>query len=115
MTHTASLFDPFRALPAAERNRQLDAYLAFLRERDGEPDMQARTLSERERFFDALNQAPHRSSIEVDAEAFADGLAGSAVTDPRLVWLLVAAKANRGERYGVDLALVLGDDRILVV
>ena len=109
MTHTASLFDPFRALPTAERNRQLDAYLAFLRERDGEPDMQARTLSERERFFDALDQAPYRSSIEIDAKAFADGLAGSAVTDPRLVWLLVAAKANRGERYGVDLALDKGD------
>jgi hypothetical protein len=109
MTHIATIFDPFRPLPTAERSRQLDAYLAFLRERDGEPDMQARTLSERERFFDALDQAPHRSSIEIDANAFADGLAGAAVTDRRLVWLLAAAKANRGERYGVDLVLDKGD------
>ena len=42
--------DPFTALPREERAPRLDAYPAFLRERDGEPNLERRTLAERERF-----------------------------------------------------------------
>jgi hypothetical protein len=103
---TPMLFDPFQSQPADERTRQLAAYLAFLERRDGLADRAARTLTTRDRFFEALDAQPLRSKLVVDAEAFREALHGPIGTaDRRLLWLLVAAKANRGERYGVERML----------
>lgn len=103
------LFDPFRPLAPPERDRQLDAYLAFLERRDGDADREARTLAARDRFFADLQAHPVVSSIPIDRLAFEAGLRGEPVPeDRRLWWLLVAAKANRGERYGVELSLERG-------
>jgi hypothetical protein len=105
-------FDPLAVLPDAERHRRLDAYLDFLRARDGEPDLPQRRLSHREAFFQELAARPVQWTGPLDRRRFHEHLARRATPDldRKLVWLLAAAKSNRAEHYGVTLDLSLRGD-----
>lgn len=86
-------------------------YLAFLVARDGEPDLLRHTLSRREAFFDRLAHEPVESRHRVDRETFLRNLARrrpEAGLDERMLWLLVTAKANQAERFGVGLCELYG-------
>jgi hypothetical protein len=86
-------------------------YLAFLAERDGEPDLLRRTLSRREAFFDRLAREPVRAAVTIDRGTYLRNLARrrpEADLDDRMLWLLATAKANQAERFGVGLAELYG-------
>jgi hypothetical protein len=105
-------FDPLAPLSATERKQRLDAYLDFLRNRDGEPNVDRRTLSRREAWLHELEQKPVRYKGKLDRSAFYANLTkrpGPDV-DPKILWLLATAKANRAEHYGVTLDLELHGD-----
>lgn len=97
-------FDPFRVLSAGERRRQMDAYLAHLRERDGEMDFPGRTLSRREGWVATLERDRIEWGGAVDTDAFYQHLfnVASPALDERGVWLVAAAKANQMESWGVE-------------
>ena len=100
-------FDPFAVLTHEERERHLSAYGRFLAERDGEPDVERRVLPRREAWFAELESKPVAWRGEIDREGFSLQQRGerSAPLDARTVWLVAIAKANEGERYGVDIEL----------
>lgn len=100
-------FQPFRILGPSERVRHLEAYLEFLRERDGAIDTDACTLAKRESYFRHLEAKPVEWEGDTDAAGFHLHFRGiaSPEIDPRTVWLLAAAKANVGEAYGVEVEL----------
>lgn len=88
-----------------------EGYLRFLAERDGTPDLGRRTLSRREAFFGALAEAPVRSDTPIDRAAYLRNLdrrRPEPGLDPRLLWLLAAARANQAERFGVGLGELYG-------
>jgi len=100
-------FDPFRILDDEQRRRHLAGYLRHLEERNGTPDLAARTLSRRERAFREIEVKPVEWEGEVDQYGFFAHFFGSArpTIDARTLWLVAIAKANEGESYGVDLEL----------
>jgi hypothetical protein len=100
-------FNPFRVLTSEDRNLHLDAYLRFLRERDGEPDMDAFTLSRREAFFRDLDAKPVRWKGYFDEGGFLQHMrgTGSPPLSPRTAFVVAAAKSNIGESYGVEVEL----------
>jgi hypothetical protein len=98
-------FDPFRNLSAEERKQQLDSYLSYLKAHDGERDLKNKTLSVREaRFQKFYAELDKNKSTGIPLGNINDYLDSTppANTDPRLLWLLINAKANRGEKYGAD-------------
>ncbi len=100
-------FDPFRAQTQEARERHLAAYLHFLEQRDGAVDVERRKLSIRECYFEDLQRDPVKSSVDLDRVTFERNLmsAGTSNLDRRMAWLVVAAKANVGEAYGVEREL----------
>jgi hypothetical protein len=106
MHHTSRL-DPYRLLTEEEREAHLDACVRFLAERDGEPDIAARTLSAREARMRHYEENPVVWDGALDRDAFAQAFAGSRTValDARGEWALAAAKSNEGETYGVELEL----------
>jgi hypothetical protein len=107
MQDASRSFNPFRVLSEQERAAHLDAYLRFLTEREGEVDLPARTMSRREARMQALEQDSVIWTGEVDHAGFQRSMARRRVNrlDPRTQWILAAAKANEGERYGVELEI----------
>ncbi len=106
----ARLFTP---LPAAQRRRIADDFIAFALARDGDPDVRRRTLTRREAFFAALAGQPTPSwdGPPIDAAEFARGHRGSrslAEAPPLLAWLVKVARANEGEGWGVEYLLDRG-------
>lgn len=88
-----------------------DGYLAFLRARDGEPDLGRHTLSRREALFAELERTPVRSARPLDRAAYLRNLRRTRPEpglDERVLWLLASAKANQAERFGVGLAELYG-------
>ncbi len=104
---------PLVPLPRRERERKLALYLEFLRRRDGVPDRAARRLSKREPFFEDLARDPVLWQADLDRAAFEHYLRARppADLDPRLLWLLAAAKANRGERWAIERELARREAR----
>lgn len=103
----------FTALPAAARRALGERYLAFVRERDGEPDLAHRTLARRESWFTALRAkpAPVFGGERIDAAAFKEWHLGNRPlrdASPLVVWLVGIARANEGEEWGVDYLLDRG-------
>ncbi len=101
----ATILDPFRVLDPSEREQQLAAYLGYLRETDGDPDIANRTLSKRDdRFaeFERKLRAEKSASVPLDGIDAYMGARPPDTLDKRWLWLLIAAKANRGEKYGAD-------------
>jgi len=104
MSESGRRFDPFRKLDEVERKEHLASYLEFLRKLDGEVDVEARTLSRRELRFEALGEKRPESSADSDLGIIREqlGVAVRRPVDRRTAWLVVAAKANTGESYGVE-------------
>jgi hypothetical protein len=103
----------FTALAPAARVRLGDEYLAFVAERDGEPDLGRRTLSRREAWFTELAQGgmPPWEGGAIDPQAFAAWHRGDRPlrdAPPLAVWLVAIARANEGEGWGVDYLLDRG-------
>ncbi len=100
----------FRPLPDALRRDAADAYLQYLKARDGRIDLASRTLSSREPFFVRLAEDPVHAPAGIDAATFHRNHARS---DPEpglsreLLWLLAVAKANRTECYGMEEHIVV--------
>lgn len=95
----------FAPMSPAERVGWAPRYLAWLRARDGVPELETRRLPRREVFFTAFDgvMEPH-----VDAEAFGRNVRRKRPEpglDTRTLWALAVAKVNRAERYGVELKL----------
>ena len=107
MSTTRRRFDPFRVLSDTERRRHLAGYLRHLEQRNGTPDLAARTLSRREAAFAELERKPVAWEGEVDHAGFFAHLEsrGRPPIDARTLWLVAIAKANEGESYGVDIEL----------
>jgi hypothetical protein len=106
----ARLFTP---LPAAARRTLGEAYLRFVRERDGEPDLTRRTLARREAWFGALRRRPlpDWTGERIDPAAFKRWHLGEQPlrdATPLVVWLVAIARANEGEEWGVDYLLDRG-------
>ena len=88
-----------------------DGYLAFLEARDGEPDFERHVLSRREAFFARLRRDAVRSRLPIDRATYLRNLARRRPEpglDDRTLWLVVTAKANQAERFGVGLAELYG-------
>ncbi len=104
-------FDPFRVLGRDDRQRHLANYLRFLEQNDGRLDRRDMALSRRELYFDELLRKPVEWAGDVDFEALHDhlgryfGSSSGAELDRRTAWLVVVAKANTGEAYGVGREL----------
>ena len=109
------MLDPrlFTPLPADQRRRIADDFVAFALRRDGTPDLHTRTLAQREAFFAELRAvpAPHWDGPPIDPADFArwhratDSLSGA---PPLVAWLVKVARANEGEGWGVDYLLDRG-------
>jgi hypothetical protein len=109
------MLDPrlFTALPAAERRALGESYLAFVRERDGEPDLERRTLARREAWFAELRRRPlpEWTGERIDAGDFKRWHLGQRPlrdASPLCNWLVSIARANEGEEWGVDYLLDRG-------
>ena len=100
----------FEPMTRAEQAAFRKAYLAYLRDRDGIPDMQTQRFDVRERFFAELDAAPNCwvGTPPVNQAVF-DRNHASRAPDPHLdavtLWALATAKTNRAERYGVEYAI----------
>jgi len=106
----ARLFTP---LPATQRRRIADDFIAFALARDGDPDLRGRTLARREAFFGRLaaEPAPAWDGPPIDAAEFARWHRGGrplAEAPPLVAWLVKVARANEGEGWGVDYLLDRG-------
>jgi len=97
-------FDPFQPLADAERQRQRAAYLAHLRQRDGEIDFPRRRLPRREERMRELEANPLEWRGEMDRDAFYQYFhrVGKPEVDAKTLWLVAIAAANEGERFGAD-------------
>lgn len=97
-------------MTADERRRFVPAYLAYLRNRDGTPDLAARRFDIRERFFTEIDASPRRwvGALPVDQSVF-DRNHAARQPEPGLdrftLWALATARTNRAERFGVELAI----------
>jgi hypothetical protein len=106
----ARLFTP---LPAEQRRRMADDFIAFALQRDGEPDVRGRTLSNREVFFRQLRDRPKPlwDGEPIDQEEFTAWHRGGrrlSEAPPLLGWLVRVARANEGEGWGVNYLLDRG-------
>src|SRR5262245_1546489 len=109
------MLDPrlFMPLPADERRLLGERYLAFVRERDGEPDLAHRTLARREAWFGevARRTPPAWTGERIDPDAFKRWHLGERKlrdATPLTIWLVAIARANEGEEWGVDYLLDRG-------
>ncbi len=85
-----------------------EQFLIHLRERDGELDHQARTLSRREAELKRRERSGVRSRMRIDAELFRSAYGKRRMdprTDERLAWLMLLAKLERGEKLVAERRL----------
>lgn len=104
-TSARTVLDPFQILSAAEKEQQIDAYLRYLEEADGFRSIPNKTLSKRdERFAEFERKLETETSGSVPLDEIYQYMHSTPPDslDKRLLWLLIAAKANRGEKYGAD-------------
>lgn len=98
--------DLFTPLSPEQKRDFEQAFFAHLNRRDGAPDAKGRTFAIREKMYAELARTPARREGLIDPEVFARNLrrrnGPEAGLDERMLWALCAAKANRGEAYGVD-------------
>ena len=84
--------------------------MAYLKGRDGIPNLQSQRFDVREKFFDKIDSQPLQWQGQplIDQSTFDRNHAlhrPERGLDEATLWALATAKANRGERYGVEYAL----------
>jgi hypothetical protein len=97
--------DIFTPLTEPQRADFRVAFFSHLRRRDGTPDPKTRTFDVREKMYAELSRNPVRRPGKIDPEVFARNLKlhdPEAGLDEKTLWAICAAKANRGEAYGVE-------------
>lgn len=95
----------FKPIPASLRRERLEAYAAFLAERDGEPNVERRTLSRRETSMSAFETSSLRYEGPFAAPIFQAQYRRydrRRLTPPEVALLLVFVKINANEAYGVE-------------
>lgn len=102
----------FTPMSPAERSAFQATYLAYLRARDGLPDLANQRFDVRERFFAEIDAAPRvwRGPPPVDQATFDRNYARSSPErglDQATLWALATAKTNRAERFGVEHTLAV--------
>jgi hypothetical protein len=101
--------DVFRSMDSSARTAWAPHYLAYLREREGQPDLVGRTLPKREEFFRGVDATPVPLPGPLVAQATFERNVNrrgpEAGLDERTLWALAVAKANRAERYGIEFKL----------
>jgi hypothetical protein len=98
----SSVFEP---VPARSRRERLAEYGAFLRERDGEPDLVGRTLSRREAATASFESSPLRYAGRFPSSVFEAQYRRfdpARPTPPEVALLLVFVKINANEAYAVE-------------
>jgi len=98
------MFDLFRPLPPEAQREQRLAYRSFLADRDGTPDIAARTLSYREERM-KLFLRPGLAPRELDRGSFEAQYARfdpSRPTSREALLILALVKVNAAEAYGVN-------------
>jgi hypothetical protein len=92
-------------------NNGIEGYRDFLMRRDGEADLLNRRLTNREDFFNTLENKPIRSSCPADRNTFLRNLRRrwpEAGLSRKMLFLLATAKLNQAERFGVGLGETYG-------
>jgi len=100
------MIDLFTAMPPEVCKAQRAAYREYLRNRDGQMDVQRRTLARREQSIARFEQAPQRVR-EMDRQLFADQYVKfdpKRSTSAEALLLLTLTKINAAEAYGVGAA-----------
>ena len=103
----------FTPLPPPERRKIADDFIAFALGRDGQPDVRARRLSNRERFFEHIAERPRPAwdgepIDQAEFDRWHRGTRSLADAPPLLGWLVRVARANEGEGWGVNYLLDRG-------
>lgn len=109
------MFDVFAATPDNLKQQQLQAYTAYLRERDGELDLQQGTLTKREAGI-ARFETPPKQTRELDGATFRRHYGAFDRRQPpstETLLLLALVKVNAAEAYGVTRAYQRTRDRAL--
>ncbi len=94
----------FSPLPPEERLSQQQAYLAWLRTRDGRPAVANLQLSHREAYFEAIDATPLHWQGHVPHDEFNAVMKDAAAlpsASPMAVWMATVAQVNEGEQFGV--------------
>ncbi|OBK84550.1 hypothetical protein [Mycolicibacter sinensis] len=89
----------------------IEGYRDYLAERDGEADLLNRRLTNRELFFEELEDNPVRSAQPADRSTFLRNLRRRRPEpglDRKMLFLLATAKLNQAERFGVGLGETYG-------
>jgi hypothetical protein len=97
----------YTKLSRSERHTLQQSFLAYVQKRDGEVDLDKAWLSHREAYFEQNEAKPVRSSQPIDHAKFARNLSTTKIDpdlDEVMLWLLATAKANRSERYGIEIS-----------
>lgn len=100
----------FSPMSPEQKERFRATYLAYLRQRDGVPDLANQRFDKRERFFAEIDAAPQvwKGVPPVDQAVFDRNYARRSPErglDEATLWALATAKTNRAERYGVEQEL----------
>lgn len=100
----------FEPMTPEQASRFRASYLAYLRARDGVPDLRTQRFDVRERFFAEIDASPvvWRGAPPVDQGVFDRNYARRSPErglDAATLWALATAKTNRAERFGVQLEL----------
>ncbi len=97
-----SIFEP---IPKSTRGERLQAYEAFLSQRDGDPDFARGTLSRREQDAERFEGSALRWQGQFDPVLFAEQhrhFDARVPTPAEMLILLVFVKINANEAYGVE-------------
>src|SRR5262245_49595475 len=99
----------FSVMPREERAAYVPHYLSHLRDQEGIPNLEDRTLPKREAFFRFLEESPIPTAQPlVDQASFDLHLhrrAPAGPLDERTMLALAVAKVNRAERFGIEFKL----------
>jgi len=101
----------FEPMSDSQGTRFRTAYLDYLRQRDGKPDLGNQRFDVREKFFAEVDANPicWKGTPPVRQEVFDRNHASStpeAGLDEATLWALATAKTNRAERYGVEYSIL---------
>ncbi len=102
-----------RPLDDETRRRRDGIFLRYLEERDGALEWPSRKLARREARLASLEASPVRSHKRIDLARFHANHEADRIEEglePLMLFLLLVAKINRVERYGVEVAVAAGSE-----